>query len=485
MIEFNDFSFRYSNQEDIGIKNINLKINKGECILLCGKSGCGKTTLTRVINGLIPNYFEGSIEGTVKLMGEEIKDKKLYDISSIVGSVFQNPSSQFFNSDSTNELAFLCENLGYDREQIIRKIEKVTRDHSLEHLLNRNLMKLSGGEKQKIACASISVANLDIMILDEPSSNLDFPSIKELKDIIRKWKFQGKTIVIAEHRLHYLKDIADRIIYMESGEIVKDYSREEFLCLSDDVRSDMGLRFIDIDSLNHVKINDSNSCSNTIRFEDFKFSFEKKEKVLDINSLEIPEGLIVAIIGHNGAGKSTLAKSICGINKRTGKVIIDDKVHKWKKRLSSCYMVMQDVNHQLFTESVLDEVLLSMKVEDVNHAENILKSLDIYDYRDRHPISLSGGQKQRTAIASSLVSNRQIVVFDEPTSGLDYKHMKEVSELIKDYSKYTKLMMIITHDPELILNCCNYVVEVHDGKVYDTYSLQGKSVERLINYYKY
>ena len=225
MIEFKDVAFQYEQGSSKGkIENINLTIHDGEVVLICGESGCGKTTLTRLINGLIPHYYEGTLTGQTIVEGIDVKNVSLYALSGVVGSVFQNPRTQFFTVDTTSEIAFGCENLAIDADEINLRIEKTVGALKIEDLLNRSLFALSGGEKQKIACASVSAMEPDIFVLDEPSSNLDIKSIRELKDVLRKWKAQGKTIVIAEHRLYYLMDIADRVLYMQDGQIKENLS---------------------------------------------------------------------------------------------------------------------------------------------------------------------------------------------------------------------------------------------------------------------
>lgn len=484
MIELKNVSFSYAQgQKENNLTNINLNINQGEVVLLCGESGCGKTTLTRLINGLIPNYYEGLLSGEALINGKQISQMPLYETAKIVGSVFQNPRSQFFNVDTNSELAFGCENMGIPVQEIEKRMENTVIDFNLEKLMDRSIFELSGGEKQKIACASVANCFPDVLVFDEPSSNLDSAAIEDLRQNLELWKKQGKTIIIAEHRLYFLSEIVDRVVYMKNGSIEKEFSSSQMKSMKASKLSDMGLRKIYLDSLK-VKKSTCSLKSEMLNLSDFIFSYKNQKKAIEIESLEIPKGIIAAIIGYNGAGKSTFARCLCGLEKKCkGKLLIEGKTYKRKERLKNCYMVMQDVNHQLFTESVLDEVLLSMKISDEKEAEKILESLDLIQFKDMHPMSLSGGQKQRVAIASAIASNAEIIIFDEPTSGLDLKHMKEVAENLKSLQNVGKTIFVISHDLELIFESCTYVLYLKEGKIKDSYSLDEKGEKKLLSFF--
>lgn len=459
MIEIRELSFKYKGGFNYSLKGINLNVKKGECILLCGRSGCGKSTLLKLMNGIIPEFYNGDISGSVMVNGMNTFTAPIYKLSKNVGSVFQNPKTQFYTTNTTDEIAFGLENYGIEREVINERIKEVEKELHLEKLMNKNIFNLSGGEKQKIAIASIYALNPEIFILDEPSSSLDVKSMKELSLTIKKLKSLGKTIVIAEHRLWYLKDIVDRAIYLENGKIIREYSMDEIENLSEDERMRTGLRHSDYKAIR--MFDDYKTSNKGVLLELKNLIFKRNTRtILSIEDLKFCYGNIIGIVGENGIGKSTLAKIICGLYKENkGKILRDNENLNIKSRLNESLLIMQEVNCQLFTDSVKDEILLTSNIKENNVLDTYLIDMELKNISDRNPHTLSGGQKQRVIILSALLSDKKILFFDEPTSGLDYRNMKIVAKNIKKVKEEDKLVLIISHDVEFLELVCDEVID--------------------------
>lgn len=470
MVELKNVSFRYGAQElqedgENSLHDICLTVGTGEFVLLTGPSGCGKTTILRLINGLIPHFYPGTVEGEILLDGRPIAEHPLYDTAGSVGTVFQNPRSQFYNVDTTGELAFGCENRGLPEKEIYERIDDAVARFHIEELMDRNIFQLSGGEKQKIACASVDVAGSGIILLDEPSANLDYASTMALRELIACWKREGKTIVAAEHRIAWLWDLIDRAVILRDGRILRELSGREKEELTSEQFTEMGLRSRTAEAPDEVPLPVLEEGDEVMILRDFHLRYPGAgQAAVDLDQLKLASGEITAVTGANGAGKTSLLHCLCGLEKRCGGTLeYEGRRYPRKARRKLCFMVMQDTGNQLFTESVLDEVRISLPkgtAEEDEQAVRILKQLDLDTLQDRHPQSLSGGQKQRLAIACALASGRKLLLLDEPTSGLDHAHMMETAALLQQLKTLGATILVVTHDSEFIRACCGRRIHV-------------------------
>lgn len=486
MIKLHDVSLSYGqNTAEPVLHHVNLTVAKGELVLVCGESGCGKSSLLRLINGVAHTFCDAQISGEVLLDDEDITHAHPHDIAERVGSVFQNPKSQFFTLEVASELAFGCENLGVAPNEIRQRIGELSADFGMVHLLDRHLFTLSGGQKQKIACASVAAMHPQVLLLDEPSSNLDLAAVDELRRIVAQWKTQGRTVLIAEHRLSYLVDIVDRVLVMQDGQIAHDLSGSEFRTLDKAELYRMGLR-----SAQQVPevTREPRPSSGTMVLKKLQFTYPKAtEPSLSISHTELPQGQVIGVVGRNGAGKSTFVRVLTGLeSKATGVVDINNRsLSGPRQRLRQSYLVMQDVNHQLFGESVESDVIIGTSGPDgKNEARltEVLGALDLADKRARHPMSLSGGERQRVAIASAVLSEREVIVFDEPTSGLDLCRMHRVAHLLDALARQGKTVLVVTHDMELVARCCDLLLRVEKGRLTACEPCDDLALARTVRY---
>lgn len=456
MVELKNLSLSYNGNENV-LKNISLTVNRGECILFTGRSGSGKSSIINSINGLAARYDGAAIDGDIKLADKDIKNLELYEISMLVSSVFQNPKTHFFNVNTTLELLSFLENIGLKREEMDKRLSDMLNVFPIEHLLNRDIFMLSGGEKQILSIAASYISGTDIVVLDEPSSNLDEENIEIVSEMLAKLKSKGITILVCEHRIYYLMDIVDRVFLIRDGKIANEYERESFLKLSTKELNDLDLRDKSKTKLTVPEVTKEGS----FEVRSLEFKFDSTNKSLSIKNLVLDKGNIYGIIGANGLGKSTFIRCLIGVERKSkDEIYLDGKKLSKKERLKMSSLVMQDVNHQLFTDSVINEVCLGIKDAGKDKAEELLKELSLYEFKDRHPMSLSGGQKQRVAIASVIYKNSKLIFFDEPTSGMDYANMLRISELIKKCKSEDKLIFIVSHDAEFLNATADYIVDI-------------------------
>lgn len=459
MLEFKDVSFTYKNSNNKVLDRVNFKINKGECILLTGVSGSGKSTLIHLMNGLIPTLYEGQLEGEILFKNKDLKDIESYDISKNIGYVSQDPRGHFFTTNTTSELVFSMENYGIPLNEMKKKYSELVNLLELEKLVDKNIIYISSGERQKIAIGCSLSLEPEIIILDEPSSNLDFHMTKKLNQLIEKLKTKGYTIIIAEHRMYYIQNLIDRVLVINNGKVIEK-------TISDlESNNEVPLRSLDIFNLELENI----SCKN-------------KELLMEINNITyknilsnitttVYKGDVIGLIGKNGVGKTTLLRLLSNIMKPNKGKIVGKVVP---------FLVMQDMDYQFFTESVESEMKFGSADNDLEKINSLLMKLGLTEFKDKIPFELSGGQKQRLLIAISALANVNLLMFDEPTSGLDYVNMTKVSGILKDLSKNSALI-VATHDIEFLYKTCNRVVYLDDKVIKEDFYLNLENKKKVNN----
>ena len=468
MLAFENFFLSYGDNAPV-LQDISLTIKEGECLLLTGESGSGKSSLIHAVNGLAYQYYNGKSRGKVLFQGEDLSSLPIYKIALRIATVFQNPKTHFFNINTTRELLFTMENMGLNREEMDRRMEALLSIFPIEKLLGRNIFALSGGEKQILALASAYLSGCPFLVLDEPSSNLDEGSIAVLKTMLHTLKEKGITILIAEHRLYYLMDLVDRVVFLEKGRLCKLFSREDFLALPEENIKAMGLRARSKPnpSLPEWKNEGALKYQKEDRFVSFSF------------------GKIYGIVGENGIGKSTFLRKLSGLeNEKGSHFSLFGKELRKRQRLALSAMVMQDVNQQLFGDSVEEEMelgktgqkrCLKERCEGIidgqeneqnktrphnTTKEELLNALGLSELKDRHPMSLSGGQKQRLAIAATLYQEARLFFFDEPTSGMDQKNMLRIASLLKSAIREDRIFFLVSHDYAFLQEVADEVVKM-------------------------
>lgn len=478
------------------LNDISCAIPQGEIAILCGQSGCGKTTYTRLLNGLIPGFYSGDLQGVHMTCGIRAGLAPVESYVGQVGSVFQNPKTQYFNADSTDELAFPCENTGMSPARIRQRVHDVAEQFHIRHLLGRRIMTLSGGQKQQLAVAASTMLAPGLIVMDEPTSNLDMVAIRRLHDMVSRLRADGMTIVIAEHRLAWCADLADRFIVFDHGTILGEYEASDFLAMSEQRVAALGLRALDDRPYRlavHRKLQhggiapDEDKRQVVIGVRGLSVGHTKRGLLgrktpvfaRDIPDFDIHEGEILGLMGSNGVGKSTLARTLCGLAAPLNGMVLLNGTKASRGALTRAgFLVMQDVNYQLFSDSVRGEALLGLDgMDDAvrDRCDAVLRDLDLLDSVQRHPMSLSGGQKQRLAIACALMSDKRFIVLDEPTSGLDRLHMTQVGGLLRKLADRGKAVLVVTHDYELAALWCDRIIALED----ELHNEQGEEEDRL------
>lgn len=509
IIEFNDFTFKYYSQAQATLHNINLKIYKGEKILIVGPSGSGKSTLGHCLNGLIPFSYTGEISGSLRVNGLETKDQDIFTLSKIVGTVLQDSDGQFVGLTVAEDIAFALENDNIPTDLMHSRVLEVSKLVDMDASLNSSPFELSGGQKQRTALAGVMIDDVDVLLFDEPLANLDPYTGKKAIEIIDEiHQNSQKTIIIIEHRLEdVLHKSIDRVIVINDGRILADLSPHQLV--SSSILIDNGIReplYITALKYAGVKVdekmlpgnlysltipneydkikdwNDSiikdtstNMNDSILKLDGISFSYIKDKEILDGISFDVKEGEMLAIVGKNGSGKSTISKIICGFEKPDNGSIyyksqnIKDK--SIKERAELIGLVMQNPNQMISKALIYDEVALGLRLRGVdeeaikNKVGKILQICGLAPFVDWPIAALSYGQKKRVTIASILVLDPKIIILDEPTAGQDYKHYSEIMEFLKTINELGITVIFITHDMHLMLEYTHRAIVLADKHI--------------------
>lgn len=508
IIEFKDFSFQYRVQAEPTVKNINLSIYEGEKVLIVGPSGSGKSTLAHCINGLVPFFYDGIVTGQLNINGNDATKMNIFELSKIVGTVLQDPDSQFIGLTVGEDIAFKLENYCISQDEMIDRVDKSAELVDIKKELYSSPYKLSGGQKQRVTLAGVTVDDVKILLFDEPLASLDPATGESAIELIDKMQKQNnKTAIIIEHRLEdVLHCNVDRVIVMDKGEIIADTTIDEII--RKDILRKVGireplyltaLRYADCeindtlklknietlelgeykeklkDWYENIEVYESDENQNPIlELDNICFSYNNEKQILKNVSFKINKGDMAAIVGRNGAGKSTISKLVCGFYKPTsGRILFDGKDmvdYTIKERSEKIGFVMQNPNQMISKTMVYDEVAFGLKIRGLSDSEikerveETLRICGLYGYRNWPISALSFGQKKRVTIASILVLNPEMIILDEPTAGQDFKHYTEIMEFLVDLNKKGVTILMVTHDMHLMLEYTNKVIVLSEGE---------------------
>ncbi len=455
MIVFDGVSYAYPFQERQAVRDVNLRVRAGEAVLITGASGCGKSTLVRLLNGLCPHFFRGNLQGRVLIAGQDNADRRLDDISGDVGSLFQDPEHQFFALTVEDEIAFVHEWRENTPEAVREKVDLAAERFGLGPVMRQSIHNLSEGQKQKVALAGAMSLDPRILVLDEPTANLDPESTLDLAQKILALKRAGMAVVIVDHRLYWLESVVDRVCVMSGGEIAAE---GDFSLLADpDLRRKFGLRRAEVRDV-RPGMQTAEGRAPVVRVEDLHFGYGKGADLFDGVSFSLPAG-VTGLLGENGAGKTTLARLLTGLSKfRSGRLFIGEEAVTPRQLLERASIVLQNTDHQLYMKTVAEEIRLSTGLSRKKgggpDVPALLRRFGLEDKADRHPQSLSGGEKQRLVIACALVKQPEILILDEPTSGLDGKNMAVIAGGIHEAAQNGACVLLISHDLELLGAAC-------------------------------
>lgn len=513
LIKIEDLWWKYEASKNWVLRGVNFEINEGEFIGITGPSGAGKTTLCLCMAGIIPNAVRGTIRGNVSIFGKNTRVTPLSKIMENVGVVFQDPDVQFVTMRVIDEVAFVLENQGVSRQEMIARIEKALSIVGVSDLKLKNPLELSGGQKQRVAIASMIARQPRIMILDEPTSDLDPQGKREVFSTLSKLKEkEDLTVILVSHEIEELVKYADRIIFIMEGRIVKEGSPREVFANLTSTNFD-GLSLPQVTELYYklLKVKKLNFHKDGIplTIEEFLTLFKKKaiksyrlkndkstytklgevmlslqgvtykypdgtEAVKEVN-LNIRRGEFLAIIGPNGSGKTTLLKLMIGILKPTKGVVKIFGTDSRELRVSDIAFkvgfIYQNPDHQLFCSTVYEECAYALKNAGLSESqtrvrvERVLKEVGLLEVKDTPPYFLSKGQRQRLAIATVLAMEPEVIVVDEPTTGQDYIQSRYIMEMLKSLNENGKTIVVVTHNMKLVAEYARRVVILVNGRI--------------------
>lgn len=480
-----DLTFSYRDREETAIQGITFSANPGEILLVAGASGCGKTTLIRCVNGLIPRSYKGKMTGRVLVHGENTEKWPLSRISQQIGTVLQDPERQILGTKVLNEVAFGLENLGMPRPEIVSRADEALHFLNIYHLRDRETFNLSGGEKQKVALAGVLAMRPKILLLDEPLASLDPASALETLEMVRIMADEGMSIVMIEHRVEdVLKINPERVMFMDAGEIrylgdlqglnkVVNYHEVKLPAEVVIQRAAQDSPPIPIQVLPGIT-KEEHTMEPLVEFQDVGFSYDREVEVLHHISLKIWRGDVIAVLGPNGAGKTTFVKHAIGLLKpKTGHVLVNGQdTHEASvaEIASTLGYVFQSPSHMLFAQTVHDELAFGPKnlkhspEEIEKEVMEALKTVNLVEYEQDPPLSLSFGQQKRVSIAAILAMRSRILVMDEPTAGQDYQNYMNFMDSILQMPGFESVVFI-THDVDIAVIYANRVILVSDGRI--------------------
>ncbi|MCY7731551.1 ABC transporter ATP-binding protein [Aerococcus urinaeequi] len=512
-IEFKNISFKYASQADLNLMDISFSIKQGEKVLIIGASGSGKSTIGKIINGQIPNTFEGDLTGQALINGADSASKSIFDLSLNVGTVLQDTDAQFVGLTVAEDLAFALENDQVDQASMVSSVAAWANALDLVDLLDLAPQSLSGGQKQRVSIGGVLIDESPIVLFDEPLANLDPASGLATMELIAKLNQEKElTTIVIEHRLEeaLIADF-DRVLVIDSGRLLANVSVDALL--RSDLLAKIGVRqplYLDAFGYAGVNVEDiphlgrfqpnmvtagvqdrlskwlaDNAVTTQVRadkpilvMDHVNFSYDSTPLISDLN-LTINAGDMVSIVGTNGAGKSTLAKLMCGFERPdSGRITLfqeDLGGLSIKEIADSVGYVMQNPNLMISKNILFDEVSSGLVNRGLYEddadglAEKVADALRIcglYPYRNWPISALSYGQKRRATIASILVLDPKVLILDEPTAGQDYKHYTDMMQFIEGLNRNQGItILMITHDMHLIQEYTNRTIVFHDGQM--------------------